>query len=109
MAFSEDASGTSASITTTEADLKEYATPAGAVFQFFARVNSIAKGDVFILRLYVKPESTDGYKEIDSWMLAHTTEEAAVYPQVGVNSIKITGQKVAGTNRTLDWSAWKEA
>lgn len=110
MAWTQEATG-STSVTTTEATLATEIT--NATYAFVVKVNNVANGDEFVVRLRVKVLTGDasGGFVIYEWYIKNAQAEL-VQISVPVPSryeFQVRMQKIAGTDRTFDWEVWSQA
>lgn len=102
----------SAAISTTEYSLPAASTTLAAqtdtcMAQLMVNILAMAAGDSFIVRLYEKVISTGAQKLVDSWRLQYPQDFLLMPAIVLHNGWDITIQKVAGTDRTVEWSIRK--
>lgn len=110
MALSEYDSG-SASIGTTEFDLINSSTSIAAstdagVYQLFVDVNAMAAGDQYEFAYYEKSRSGDTARRNVLAVLTGAQANAlfAIPPLHLMHGWTFTAKKLAGTDRTLNWS-----
>ena len=110
MAISEAFAG-SASISTTEYDLPSASTTLSSqtsdgIFQLFLDLNALAAGDEYQLRIYEKTRSTSTQRLVDETLLVGIQPEPVfVTPAlVLLHGWTMTLKKLAGTDRTIEWS-----
>lgn len=102
----------SASISTTEYSLPAASTTLAAqtdtcMAQVMVNVLAMAAGDSFIIRLYEKVIAAGAQKLVDSWRLQYPQDFLLLPGIILHNGWDITIQKVAGTDRTVEWSIRK--
>lgn len=75
--------------------------------QLWVKVNSMALGDEFLVQLYEKVASTGSQVVIDSWRLLYPVDKLVQSGLILHNAWDITIKKIAGTDRTVEWSLRK--
>ena len=114
MAISEAYSG-SASISTTEWSLTTNTSgpdvdTSDGVFQVFLDLAAMAAGDQYQIRVYEKCRSASTQRVIYEAIITGTMAPTWVSPSlILMNGWDVTLKKLAGTDRTLEWSIRKVA
>lgn len=114
MAISEAFSG-SASIGTTEYSLTNNSTTLTAqtddgVYQIFLDLSAMAAGDEYQIRVLEKCRSGDTQRQVYIAYVTNTQGELWVSPSlILLHGWEVTLDKIAGTDRTLNWSIRKVA
>lgn len=110
MAISEAFAG-SASISTTEYDLPTASTvvtpqTSDGIFQLFLDLNALTAGDEYQLRVYEKTRSSSTQRLVDETLLVGIQPEPVfVTPALLLlHGWTYTLKKLAGTDRTIEWS-----
>lgn len=75
--------------------------------QLWVKVDSMAVGDEFLVQLYEKVTSAGSQVVIDSWRLCYPVDTLVQAGLILHNAWDITIKKVAGTDRTVEWSLRK--
>jgi len=110
MAITEAFSG-SASISTTEYSLPNSSTTltpqtGDGVYQLFLDLNALVAGDEYELKIYEKCRTGDTQRVVERWSFAGTQSLPlfASPSLILMHGWDITLNKIAGTNRTINWS-----
>lgn len=113
MAF-DFAQEASASITTSE-----YSMPAATTVgvptsqtdtcqvQPFINVLAMAAGDEFLVQFYEKVLSSGSQRVMESWRLVYPKDKLILPAFIVHNAWDLTIKKIAGTDRTVEWSLRK--
>lgn len=109
MAIAEYSSGTN-TMTTTEYSVAASGTPAAqtadGMYQLFLDVNAVAAGDEFVVKFYEKVKSA-GTQRIVFQMTIKGVQSEPIFASPAlllINGWDMTVTKVAGTDRSMDFS-----
>ena len=72
--------------------------------QLWVAIDSMAAGDEFLVQLYEKVTSGGAQKVIDSWRMVYPVDKLVQSGLILHNGWDITIKKIAGTDRTVEWS-----
>ena len=75
--------------------------------QLWAKVDAMAAGDEFLVQLYEKVVAAGSQVVIESWRLAYPVDKLVVSGFIVHNAWDITVKKIAGSDRTVEWSLRK--
>ena len=75
--------------------------------QTWLKVDSMAAGDEFLVQLYEKVIAAGAQSVIDSWRLVYPVDKLVISGIIVHNGWDITVKKVAGSDRTVEWSLRK--
>jgi len=107
MAWTQEATG-STTVGTGESTLTTETT--NGTYVFIYRINSLALGDEFVFRVRAKVLTGDasGGSVLHEWYVRNPQQEPAhiSVPFVNRYQIEVRAQKIAGTDRTVDWEVW---
>lgn len=97
----------------------EYSLPSGSttrvaqtddcVLEAWLDVNALAAGDEYLVRLYEKVRGAGTQREVAAWTIRGPAPEPIwrMPPAIVGNGWDVTVQKIAGTDRSIEWSLRK--
>ena len=75
--------------------------------QLWVLIDAMAAGDEFLIQLYEKVKAAGTQVVIDSWRLVYPVDRLVQSGLILHNGWDITIKKIAGTDRTVEWSLRK--
>jgi hypothetical protein len=105
MAWAQEATGTT-TIGVAETTLTTETT--NGTFAFKLKVNNVANGDRFVVRIYTKATSGGATTLEREWYIVNAQYET-VQTSVPIPSryeFQVRMQKLLGTDRSFDWEVW---
>lgn len=78
-----------------------------AQVQAWVNIPAMASGDEFMVQLYEKVLSTGTQRAITAWRLAYPIDHMVLPSFIVHNAWDLTIKKIAGVDRTVEWSIRK--